>query len=252
MAQPPVGGTKIPDVTELFPYYNDARKPNGAQPEAGQIVWAPVTNSGHRPMIADAVRQDPADHHRSEMRIRPHDPQIDFRGKANRLPIKALNLESTAEIVVSTARMRPCLVLTQFDGVDANKLPVAQQGKARAAFQAVFLLAPIYSVSTADKVRAFGPTMTARVKCLMYPEFVFVPRKGLTLKSDGVARFDRSFWSPLIFGIQPENLFVSNEVMGIAWNQIRLLIGQEAAKDYEELRDLMLACLPDEYKEVQK
>jgi len=131
--------------------------------------------------------------------------------------------------------------------IDHKTLPEGpQRNKALNSFDRCYCLAPIYSVSTADKARSFGPVMTARVKCMMYPEFVFIPQSGLIIKNPGVIRLDRMFWSHLMCATDIENLFVSTEVLGIVWNQIRILSGETPSENYSELRDLLLSYLPED------
>lgn len=238
----------VNDVTDLIEFYDTSRKPS-QKPEVGQVVSTPVLHSDHKPhQIADAKRSDPTSHGKTEIVIRPVDDRKDFRGKSDRLPLYNMALGLTEELVITRAKKRPCVILAKADSVDHTKLPQAQKGKALNAFGEAYLLAPIYSVSTADKTRAFGPVMTARVKCMMYPQFVYVPQSGLIIKNQGVMRLDRLFWSHLVGATDPEPLFLTPQILGICWNQIGVLSGKAPEKDYTEMRDLLLAYLPDDCK----
>lgn len=239
----------VDDISALVDYYDNRRKPS-ATPEIGQIVFTPVLNTEYRPFIADAKRSDPLTHRSADMSIRPMDDALDFR-KKQRLPIAALSLGETEELVVSRAKQRPCLVIAKSDGVDVMMLPEGhQRNKARNAFRGIYCLAPIYSISIADKVTSFGPVMSSRIKCMMYPEFMYVPQSGLILKVPGIIRLDRLFWSHLFAASEPQPLFVSNIILGVCWNQLKILTGESATGDFLEMRDLMLSCLPDEYNEA--
>jgi len=239
----------VDDLSALVGYYDNKRKPS-ASPEIGQVVFTPVLNTERRPYIADAQRSDPHTHRSADMAIRPMDDAIDFR-KKQRLPIAALHLGETEELVVARAKQRPCLVLAKSGGIDANTLPEgAQRNKALNAFGDIYCLAPIYSISSANKATSFGPVMSARIKCMMYPEFIYVPPSGLILKVPGIIRLDRLFWSHLFAASEPQPLFISNEILGVCWNQLKILTGESASGEFLEMRDLMLSCLPDEYNEA--
>lgn len=239
----------VDDLSMLVSYYDNKRKLS-ANPEIGQVVFTPVLNTERRPHIADAQRSDPFAHRSADLSIRPMNDTTDFRTK-QRLPIAALHLGETEELVVARAKQRPCLVLAKSDGINAKTLPEgAQRNKALNAFGDIYCLAPIYSISTANKPTLFGPVMTARIKCMMYPEFIYVPQSGLILKVPGIIRLDRLFWSHLFAASEPQPLFVSNEISGICWNQLKILSGESAPSDFTDLRNLMLSCLPDEYNQT--
>lgn len=243
------GPVFVDDLSALVTYYDNKRKPS-ASPEIGQIVFTPVLNTEQRPYVADAKRSDPLTHLSADMSIRLMDDALDFR-KKQRLPIAALHLGETEELVVARAKQRPCLVLAKSDGVSAMTLPVGpQRNKALNAFGGIYCLAPIYSISTADKATSFGPVMSARIKCMMYPEFVYVPQSGLILKVPGIIRLDRLFWSHLFAASEPQPLFIGTEILGVCWNQLKILTGETASSEFLEMRDLMLSCLPDDYNAV--
>lgn len=233
----------IDDISILLPYFDATRK-KGVDPEPGQIVFAPTLFTDRKPMIADASRSNPHTHDQANIVVRTVDEKVDFRGKPGRLPIYSQSLAQTEELVMSRAKKRPCVILAKTDGVDHRNLPIGQQGKALNAFDAAYWLAPIYSVSSGKETRSFGPVMTARVKCMMYPEFMYVPPSGLTIKNPGVIRLDRMFWSFLLAASDPQDLFLSPEIMGICWSQIRLLVGDAPDSNYFPMRDLMLMDLP--------
>lgn len=235
----------VEDITELFEYFDTARKPS-QRPDVGQVVLAPVLSHDKKHQIAEAKRSDPHSHTRADIVIRSVDDKVDFRGKPGRLPIYAMSLAQTEELVVTRAKKRPCVILAKTTAVDVQALPASQRGKALSAFGESYLLAPIFSVTTAIETRAFGPVMTARVKCMLYPEFMYVPQSGLIIKEHGVMRLDRTCWSHLLGASEPQPLFVSSAILGFCWEQIRVLAGNAPSQDYKESRELMLSCLPAE------
>jgi hypothetical protein len=236
------------DLGALYDRFYDEKRKSREVPEAGQIIFCPVTELDRRPRIADVRRVDSTSHDQITIHIREQE-KGDYRGKEGRLPIKGLNLESTHELLVSRAKLRPCLVLGTCSGIDPDTLPDGPQRKlARKAFYPVQLVAPVFSVSTADELGAFGPIVSARTRCLMYPEFFYLRQSGGYLKSSSIARLDRVFvGSPHPgSGYELTDLFVIQEILGVVLEQLRYILGQPLSRDYVELREMMLAFLPKE------
>ncbi len=67
--------------------------------------------------------------------------------------------------------------------------------------------------------------MAARVECLVYPQFVYLPRSGRVIQADSVARLDRAFWTTLAPPTAPEPLFLSEQRMGVLQCQLLFLQG---------------------------
>jgi hypothetical protein len=225
----------------------DGKKKMGKEVVVGQIVYAPVSDTNPRHKVADVVRSNATAHDSAELRFRPVDDNTDFRQKPGRLPLAALQLGDTEELLVTKGKQRPCLVLAMSDGVPTSTLPEgAQRNKGQHAFHAVYCVAPLFSCSTGTKATAFGPVMAARIKCLMYPEFVYLTKKEPALDCDSVARLDRIFWTHLQCATRPQNVFASDSLMEIAWNQLRVMAREQPSDTYSELRELMIDVLPKE------
>jgi hypothetical protein len=77
----------------------------------GEIVYVPVSETRKRHLIADTVRADPTTHDSAVFHIRDMKDDVDFKGKGSRLPVKALNLDDSHEVILSRAKKRPCLVM---------------------------------------------------------------------------------------------------------------------------------------------
>ena len=91
--------------------------------------------------------------------------------------------------------------------------------------------------------------MAVRIKHMMYPEFVFAPRSGGIISQDSIIRLDRIFWTTLVGVSEPQDLFVSKEVLSICWSQMMILGGNAPLDtEYSDLRELMLEDLPGQYK----
>src|SRR3990172_5424525 len=103
------GAAPIQDVSNFYSYWDQSRQ-NAQLPLVGQIVYAPVLNCERVPTVADAVRSNQHSHGSADLDIRAMNA-TDFQGKPNRLPIAALHLRQTEELIVSRAKKRPCLVV---------------------------------------------------------------------------------------------------------------------------------------------
>lgn len=237
------------DLSSLFTYYDSSRKIS-TDIEVGQIVYTPVVYENRRQNVIEVQRSDSTAHQTSIHNFRLLKDEVDFRKKRDRLPIAALSLGETEELLAIRAKQRPCIVIAKIDGVNPSSLPVgAQRDKARNAFDGMYLLAPIFSISNGFKETCFGSVMTARVRCMMYPEFVYAPPIKPALELAGVIRLDRFFWSHLVACTEPYDVFVTKEILGVCWSQIQIMNGTEPSEEYIELRDILLSYLPDECKQ---
>jgi hypothetical protein len=82
----------------------------------------------------------------------------------------------------------------------------------------------------------------------MYPEFVYLRRSGGYLKVPSIARLDRMFLSAPHpgSGFEPTELFLIPEIFALVLGQLGVILGSPFSKEHEELRELMLGCLPDQ------
>ena len=222
---------------------------SGEERGQGQIIYCPVSFQDRRPLVADITRSDGVRHSTAEFNIRKLDESQDFRGK-DRLPVAALsNLQKNDEAIISIAKMRPCLILGAACEFDPNLLPSGwQRSKALNAFDKQFILAPIYSISSNHYPGAFGPILTSRIKAAMYSEFFFLPQMEPVLKHSSIIRFDRIFLSPLTSGIRLRDLWLEEEPLSFALQQLYWMLGAEPAQEFLEIRELLLEDLPEEAK----
>lgn len=239
----------VEDISLLVKYYDINRKAV-EKFEVGQIVFTPVAFTEKRHNLYDVRRSDATAHDSVSFKFRALDDTLDFRKKADRLPIKALALGETEELLAVKAKMRPCLVVARLDRLgDINTLPDGvQRNKALNSFNAIYLLAPIYSISHGSKVTIFGPVMTARIKCMMYPEFIYAPQNPPLFLTPKIIRLDSMFWGHLIACTEPCTTYLSKEMMAICWAQIKMISGEQPSQDYSDLRELLLSALPAECK----
>ena len=240
------------DFKDIFTHvgnlYDDERSSSGS-PEVGQFVWVPVCEMEGRPWIADVTRDDPTSHTTAEFRIRKFDDSVDFKGKGDRFPVHALKLTANHELIVTRAKKRLCLITGRGEGVDGNTLPEGpQKNKGLNAFPTQYFLAPLYSASSSAKTAAFGSVMSARIRCLMYPEYFWMKRSGGIVSVHSVARLDHTFCNPLSYGCELENLFVSDEALAFIQDQIRILFNLPPSDDFLAVQEMLCDALPDVFK----
>lgn len=160
-------------VQIIDPFYAQLDpKVSALVPRVGQIVKVVSSQPELIPRILDPERLDPSEHYAAGFVIRQFDDRVDFR-KKERLPIKMLKVGLYEEVLVQTAKMRFAIVVsadfTLFDDVAAELKRVG-----RPHLQQPFLLvAPLYGVQTEEHSSGFPPTITARIRALMYKQFFF-------------------------------------------------------------------------------
>lgn len=238
------------DIFSFLDSMYDTTRKWGTELESGQFCWVPVLEKEHRPWVADVKRSAVTMHDSADLDIRRYDEAKDFKGKDTRLPVHALRLTDNHELIISRAKKRLCLIIGKTDGADPHSLPEGvQRNKALNAFGSQYLLAPLYSASSPKKVTSFGSVMCSRIRSLMYPEFFWAPKSGGVISEDSVIRLDHLFLDPLVYGVTPENHFLSAEAQGFVMDQVKLILGEDPSEEFVEVRELLLEDLPDVFKE---
>jgi len=239
--------TRTDDLRELIGEFLVAH--GAADPVVGQIVYAPIPYLEMTPTVARAARALVHVHARAQIDFAPLDASIDFRKAKDRLPLAYLQLSEEEEMLAIKAKKRPAIIVGISKGVPCTTLPSGiEQRKAQRAFDPIYLVAPIYSTSTAHKPTSFGPTLTARIKCMAYPEFVWIKSDLPASDVEGVIRLDRMVATHLHSCCDFKPVKVTDEVMGLCMEQLKVLVGQSPSKEYSEFRDLMLDLLPEHAK----
>lgn len=231
------------DLASLFGTFYDVKWKSSDAHEPGQVVRVPVPESRRRPWIGEVVRADGRSHTNARILIREQQ-EADFRGRENRLPIAALKLDAQHELIIARGKMRPCLVLGLPCEVNCRTLPEgAERNKALNSFSKRYILAPIYSTSRPNEPRAFGPTITTRIRGMMYPEFFYLGRSGMILKWPGVARLDHIFTNELV-GCEPTDLKLGDQALAVLLEQTRILLGGTPSTEFREFRELLMTFIP--------
>jgi len=213
----------------------------------GQFCWVPVTHLDPVPRILDVERADPQEHYATKFSIR-NMTDGDFK-KKTRLPIKALSLRETEDLVIHRAKRRPVVIVsgenTIFDDVNTLLLQIGRKHLQEESL----IVAPLYSVESGDHEGGFPPVMVARIRALMYKQFFFCPKGNSPLTSDSIMRLDRlQTIIPNYPAYIPEPYSLSTEVLGVLMAMLRSLFGAKEEPEFEALKALVFESLPDEAK----
>ncbi len=155
----------------------------------GQICWVPVPNPDLIPRILDVQRNLPEEHDEIQFVLREANQREDFKRADRGLPLKYLNLRSNEELLTQRAKKRPCVILTsEVDTYPEMTALLKQKGKKHQQQDCLFVI-PCFSVQNEMYGTGFIPEMVARIKCMMYRQFFYLPKSKNF--SEMVARFDR-------------------------------------------------------------
>jgi hypothetical protein len=192
-------------------------------------------------------RADPQEHYATKFSIR-NMTDGDFK-KKTRLPIKALSLRETEELVIHRAKRRPAIIIsgdtTIFDDI---KSLLQQMGKKHLQEENL-IVAPLYAVESGDHEGGFPPVMVARARALMYKQFFFCPKEKSPLTADSIMRLDRLHAViPNFPAYIPEPHSLSIEALGVLMAMLRSLFGAKEEPEFKALKDLVFESLPDEAK----
>jgi hypothetical protein len=195
----------------------------------------------------DVERFDPQEHYATKFSIR-NMTDGDFK-KKTRLPIKALSLRETEDLVIHRAKRRPVVIVsgenTIFDDVNTLLLQIGRKHLQEESL----IVAPLYSVESGDHEGGFPPVMVARIRALMYKQFFFCPKGNSPLTSDSIMRLDRlQTIIPNYPAYIPEPYSLSTEVLGVLMAMLRSLFGAKEEPEFEALKALVFESLPDEAK----
>jgi hypothetical protein len=213
----------------------------------GHMVWCPVPHLEEVPRILEVERESSERHYASKFEIVQLSAEH-FKAKS-KLPIKALALHNTEELLISKAKKRPCVVIccsnTHFDDAVA-----VQETKGRKHLQDnSVILAPLYGTASPDDDRGFPPIMVARIRVFLYNQFFYFPKSCLKSKLGidkvGVARLDRIFSASPSRGVTPMNLKLSAEPLALLLAVVQERFGGSSNKHLETVRELLAESLPE-------
>jgi hypothetical protein len=192
----------------------------------------------------DVERADPQEHYATKFSIR-NMTDGDFK-KKTRLPLKALSLRETEELVIHRAKRRPGIIISGETTIFEDVRTLLQQIGRKHLQEESLIVAPLYSVESGDHEGGFPPVMVARIRALMYKQFFFCPKGNSPLIADSIMRLDRlQTIIPDYPVFIPEPFCLNGESLAVLMAMLRSLFGAKEEPEFEALKELVSELLPD-------
>ncbi|MHB8253895.1 MAG: hypothetical protein ACYDEV_09405 [Acidiferrobacter sp.] len=168
----------------------------------------------------------------------------------SKLPVKALALGKTEELLISKAKKRPCLVVACDNTSYTDKTVAAELHGRRHLQDSSMILAPIYGIASPENETGFPPVMVARIRALLYTQFFFVPKTcpttGIALAKEGIIRLDRLFPASPNRGISPMNIKLAEEPLDLLMAMLRARFGAPPSDSLRAVQEILYEVLPDD------
>ena len=159
-------------------------------PVIGQICWAPILHVDIIPRIFEVERHHRREHEYVNYVIR-NMKESDFKGKG-KLPLKLLSLREGQEAIISGASKRPCILLHYGETIFPDMEPILKSmGRTHLQRKNNMLLLPLCGVQDdRGHLGGFPPVMVARIRAMLYDQFLFFPKDKNALLNDSIGRID--------------------------------------------------------------
>ena len=218
-----------------------------ASPIVGQICWAPILHVDTIPRIFEVERHHPDVHDYVKYIIRgmKHD---DFRGKG-KLPLKLLKLRDRQEAIIHGASKRPCILLhygeTSYPDIEPM---LKRKGRAHLQRKDNMLLLPLYGIEDdAGHAGGFPPVMVARIRAMLYDQFLFLPADSKVPLKHSVGRLDDL---QVLVNHYPVCDFmgykVTDELFAVIVGMLKRWFNLESDEEFNTLVEICNEACPDE------
>ena len=216
--------------------------------DVGHLVWCPVPHLEEVPRILDVDRASSNEHYATKFSI-VQITQDHFRRK-EKLPIKALSLGDTEELLISKAKKRPCIIVTGNNTTFTDPAVVDEiQGRRHLQDNSV-IVAPIYGLATYEDPKGFPPIMAARIKALLYNQFFYLPmtcpKTQISLREEGIVRLDRIFAASPNRGMNPMDIKLAGEPLSVLTSMLQERFRGTPNDELKMMRELLFETLPEE------
>jgi hypothetical protein len=214
----------------------------------GHFVWCPVPHHEEVPRILEVERERADKHHATKFEIVQMNSGH-FKAK-QKLPIKALSLHDTEELLISKAKKRPCIVVACNNTTFKDAASIAELKGRKHLQDNSMILAPIVGIETMDNPRGFPPKMVARIRAFLYNQFFYLPKTcpktKISFEKDGIIRLDRLFPASLNRGITPMDMKLANEPLALLMAQLRERFGAPSDSNLTTIREILFESLPED------
>lgn len=213
----------------------------------GHFVWCPVTHLDEVPRILEVERAASEAHYATRFHISQMNGNH-FKAK-QKLPVKALSLGDTEELIISKAKKRPCLVLACNNTSFKDPMILSEIKNKRHLQDESMILAPIFGSATPDDEKGFPPIMVARIRVFLYKQFFYLPESCPKTKTkigkESVARLDRLFAASPNRGVTPMGIKLSDEPLLLLMALLRERFGTTPDENLKTVREILDSSLPD-------
>ena len=212
----------------------------------GHFVWCPVPHLEEVPRILEVERASSEAHFATKFEI----VQIgeDHFKKKSKLPIKALALGETEELLISKAKKRPCIVISAQKTTFQDEAITNELGKKRDLQDKSMILAPMYGLATPDDPKGFPPIMVARIRAFLYNQFFYLPQScpktKISLGKESIVRLDRLFAAWPSRGVAAMDKKLSEEPLSLLLAVLRERLGGKEGENLSVVRELLFEQLP--------
>ena len=220
---------------------------NFAHPVIGQICWAPILHVDTIPRIFEVERYHPEQHEYVKYLVR-NMKSNDFRGKG-KLPVKLLNLRERQEAIINGASKRPCILLHYGETIYSDIEPeLKQSGKSHLQRKNNMLLLPLYGIKDdVGHTGGFPPVMVARIRAMLYDQFLFFPSDTNVPLLDSIGRLDNL---QVIVNHYPVCDFtghkVTEELFAVIIGMLKRWFNLEIDEEFNTLVEICNEACPDE------
>jgi len=212
----------------------------------GQFCYVPVPHLRPIPRILDVERQTSEEHDNIRFTIRDANQERDFKKNDRDLPIMGLNLRSNEELLIHQAKRRPCVIISS----EVDRLPeldslLRGKGKRHYHTNTTFVV-PLNSIESDESRSGFPMEMAARIRCLRYRRFFYIP-KHPELRKESIARVDRVWTvegnSPV--AISPIGIALAEESLSILLAMVVFCLTGEEDKYLRNAREILRDYSPE-------
>lgn len=214
----------------------------------GHIIWCPVPQLDEVPRILEVERASSEVHYAGKFEI----VQMNgghFKAK-QKLPIKALSLHDTEELLISKAKKRPCVVVACDNTSFKDSVATAELKKRRHLQDNSMILAPLYGTASLEDVRGFPPKMVARIRVFLYNQFFYLPKTcpktKIGLEKESIVRLDRLFPASPNRGVETKDMKLSAEALALLTAMLRERFGAPPDGNLTTVRQILYETLPED------
>ena len=214
----------------------------------GHFVWCPVPYLDEVPRILEVERASSEAHYATKFEI--VQMSGDHFKRKSKLPIKALALGETEELLISKAKKRPCIVVSAQTTTFEDETITSELRRRRHLQDNSMILAPLYGLATPDDPKGFPPVMVARIRAFLYYQFFYLPQScpktKVSIGKESIVRLDRLFAASPSRGVTAMDKKLSAEPLSLLLAVLVERLGGKEDENLSLVRELLFEQLPED------